>query len=258
MLIVGRSMHPRLLTPAVLATIDYELKAGMSPSSIHASTGVSERYIRTLRSRINDLGSIKHHQIARRGRPRRITAEMIDDIKYLLDTRPSIYQEELQYYLLDEWDTWASISTISRVIKDLKYSRKRLQRVAAQRDTTLRNEFWIDIQTIPIEYLVTVDESAVSEKHLDRKYGYSPRNTAAVETKLLRRTERFSLLPAYTIDGLLPSPLIAKSAINGEMFVNWLREVVLPQMQPYPAPRSVLLMDNCSTHRIIVSLNMLF
>jgi len=38
-------------------------------------------------------------------------------------------------------------------------------------------------------------------------------------------------------------------SFNGPTFLNFL-DGVLSQMNPYPAPKSVLVMDNCSIHHI--------
>jgi len=58
------------------------------------------------------------------------------------------------------------------------------------------------------------------------------------------------LLPAYTIDGFLKHPLIIRGAVDGELFVEWLIHAVIPQMNPFPEERSILIIDNCSTHRV--------
>ena len=101
--------------------------------------------------------------------------------------------------------------------------------------------------------LVYVDQSAVNELNLQRKYGYAPRGFATTEVRELRRTERWSVLPAYTSIGYLPEPLIVKSSVDGDIFAAWLEDSVLPQMNSYfddpSAERSILIMDNNSTHR---------
>ncbi|KAF1815542.1 hypothetical protein P152DRAFT_390625 [Eremomyces bilateralis CBS 781.70] len=106
----------------------------------------------------------------------------------------------------------------------------------------------------PVDWLVFVDESACSERTLLRKYGYSPRSTPAIDVQWLRRIERWSLLPAYDSNGYLEDPLIVKAAVDGEIFKEWLQECVLLKMNPFPGPRSILIMDNRSTHRITVGL----
>ncbi|EJD32953.1 hypothetical protein AURDEDRAFT_23114, partial [Auricularia subglabra TFB-10046 SS5] len=59
---------------------------------------------------------------------------------------------------------------------------------------------------------------------------------------------RFSVLPALTVDGLLFSQ-VHDGAYDGDAFLSFL-EGLLPCMNPYPAPRSVLVMDNCNIHHV--------
>ena len=97
------------------------------------------------------------------------------------------------------------------------------------------------------------DESSMSGKTLDRKFGYAPRGNPAVKVRPKVRTDRYSLLPAYTKDGFLEDPLIVKGSVDGDQFVEWLQYKVLPQMRPFPEPRSVLIINNCRTHHVQVS-----
>ncbi|KAJ7196592.1 hypothetical protein B0H12DRAFT_998288, partial [Mycena haematopus] len=59
---------------------------------------------------------------------------------------------------------------------------------------------------------------------------------------------RYSLLPALTCDGLIYSH-VKEGGYDGEEFCLWL-EGLVRQMQPYPAPRSILVIDNCSIHHV--------
>lgn len=59
---------------------------------------------------------------------------------------------------------------------------------------------------------------------------------------------RYSLLPAITCDGYIHAH-IKKGGYNGEEFCSWL-EGLMPHMRPYPAPRSVLVIDNCRIHHV--------
>jgi hypothetical protein len=60
--------------------------------------------------------------------------------------------------------------------------------------------------------------------------------------------DRYSLLPAITVDGLIYSH-IKVGGYNGEEFLEYL-EGLMDQMNPYPAPRSVLVIDNCWIHHV--------
>jgi len=59
---------------------------------------------------------------------------------------------------------------------------------------------------------------------------------------------RYSLLPAITMNGIVYSH-IKKGGYNGEEFLEWL-EGLLQVMNRYPAPNSVLILDNCCIHHV--------
>jgi transposase len=96
--------------------------------------------------------------------------------------------------------------------------------------------------------LVFVDESGAHERTGDRKYGWSLRGLASIEYSSIKCSERWSILPALTLDGWIDC-LIFQGGITAQIFVDWLEQKVLPQCNPYPGPRSVLIMDNASIHK---------
>ena len=60
----------------------------------------------------------------------------------------------------------------------------------------------------------------------------------------LKRSKRWSLLPAYTSQGYIPGWLIHQGAVNGPRFIQWIKNEVFTRMRPYLQPHSVLVMDN--------------
>jgi transposase len=95
---------------------------------------------------------------------------------------------------------------------------------------------------------VFLDESASNERTGDRKYGYGPIGGDAPSMKrLLKRSLRWSVLPAYTIEGYI-STLTFQGGITKVIFENWLEFQVLPLCNQWPLPRSVIVLDNCSCH----------
>ncbi|KAF8837048.1 hypothetical protein BDN67DRAFT_909949 [Paxillus ammoniavirescens] len=58
---------------------------------------------------------------------------------------------------------------------------------------------------------------------------------------------RYSILPALTLDGIIAYDII-EGSVTGERFIQFLKDHVMPFTTPYPGPRSVLVMDNCSIH----------
>lgn len=90
-----------------------------------------------------------------------------------------------------------------------------------------------------------IDESGANERTGSRKFGWSPKGLACHEFESIKRSERWSILPAMTVDGYLGNPLIYQGGINAEIFCAWLAEDVLPQL----LEGSILIMDNASIHR---------
>ena len=59
---------------------------------------------------------------------------------------------------------------------------------------------------------------------------------------------RFSVLPALALDGVIYSS-IQIGSFNGDTFLEFIQGLC-QEMNPYPAPRSVLVLDNCSIHHV--------
>lgn len=58
----------------------------------------------------------------------------------------------------------------------------------------------------------------------------------------------YSILPAISLDGVIHLEVIDR-AFTGHEFTNFIRGV-LDQMQPWPLPNSVLVMDNAPIHKV--------
>lgn len=97
---------------------------------------------------------------------------------------------------------------------------------------------------------MVVDETASNERGLDRRWGWSPRGTACRMTDSMAiTTKSWSILPAIGINGYLEIDIF-QGSFNSNRLVLFIRKL-LKKMTPFPGPRSVLIMDNCSTHHAI-------
>ena len=65
---------------------------------------------------------------------------------------------------------------------------------------------------------------------------------------LLKRSPKWSLLPAYMIDGYL-DPLVYQGNITAEIFEDWMENRVLPQCNPWPGKNSIIIIDNYGIYR---------
>ena len=105
----------------------------------------------------------------------------------------------------------------------------------------------VQLSGLRYDQLIYIDESAANERSLDRKYGWSPKGQPAGLISPAKRSKRWSILPVYTYDGFIDWEII-RGSYNSIMFINFIKEKVIPHTTLHPGPRSVLIMDNAKIH----------
>ncbi len=70
-----------------------------------------------------------------------------------------------------------------------------------------------------------------------------------VVSQILTRDHRYSILPAITLNDGIIECMIVEGSFNGDLFASFISDLVL-KMQPFPAPKSVIVMDNCAIHKV--------
>ena len=88
-----------------------------------------------------------------------------------------------------------------------------------------------------------VDESAANERTKDRKHRRAPIGVRPTEHRPHKRSERRSILPAYTNRGGYISYEIVQGSITKDLFLESLGNKVMQHFNPYnpanPLPNSV-------------------
>lgn len=121
------------------------------------------------------------------------------------------------------------------------------------------------------DQLVFLDESSFDRRTPGRRYGWAPRGQRAyAPTHFVRGTRyaylfqwnlwhphsqivmnlavsRYSVLPAMSLSGILAVD-IREGSFTKASFKEFV-EKLLTQMQNYPKPNSVIIMDNCRIHK---------
>jgi hypothetical protein len=167
------------------------------------------------------------------------------------EDQPTAYLDEAQQAIYDEFEVETSERAIYRLLERRNWSRKVVQQRAAQQCRQLRSAWRAQQIDWSIDDICFLDESASNERTGDRKRGYSLVGLPALGFVPLKRSERWSVLPALTSKGFLDNPLIYQGGVNTELFNNWVELSVFPQLVPMLAegrqPRIIL--DNASIHR---------
>lgn len=66
---------------------------------------------------------------------------------------------------------------------------------------------------------------------------------------------RYSILPCISLDGILHASII-EGSFDSEKFGEFI-DILLTQMNPFPGPNSVVVMDNCRIHKLPFILKMI-
>lgn len=166
------------------------------------------------------------------------------------EANPTAYLDEMAWYLQHTCGVAVHITTVWRTLRRRGWSRTYVRRRAAERCLVLKAVFLGRMVAFDPRQLAFLDESCADERTGWRSYGWSPVGVEATVEGSMRRSPRWSILTAYTLDGYLPGVLVEQITINAEVLLRWLQESVLPQLQ---AGYHIIIMDNASMHRSVVS-----
>jgi transposase len=155
------------------------------------------------------------------GRPRIVLRDDIDYIMRLVRLRPDWFGVELLRLL--EHNRFLSIhfSTIFRELKRQGISRKRLCKIASERNETVRSDF---IRRMAAEDAATIgfiDETSKDEQTWAPRYGYSKKgHHATIQAPFVRGT-RLSGTALLSIDGVVAST-VCEGSMTRARFLEWL------------------------------------
>ncbi len=139
----------------------------------------------------------------------------------------------MQDFLFNKFDLQVSIDTVSRTLSRACWSRKAIKARTVERSREL-HILWIGRQAIwTADQLVFLDKSASNERTNDRKFGWAPIGRECEVSRPFKRSERWSILPALSVNGYL-SYFIYQGSITAEIFELFLEQQVLPYYTPYP------------------------
>ena len=160
-----------------------------------------------------------------------------------------MYLEELQSELYELTGTWVHVSTTCCTVQHLGLTRKEVQRIALQCSEKLQLQFMAEISMFDPEMIIWVDETGSARRNSVRSYGYSLRGMRAISHDLRVSGQRINAIGAMSTEGM-EDVYIIEGNVTGEVFVKFVRNYLLPILQPFNGTNShsVVVMDNASVH----------
>ena len=125
---------------------------------------------------------------------------------------------------------------------------------AKQRDQALRDAFVRRMSLYRADQLVFLDESGLNTHLAERTHGWGPKGKKIRHQVSGQRSPNISLLPAMTQDGYIAC-CIFKGSVNQDKFLSFLETDLLQRCNPFPGPRSVIVLDNAPIHQAEVHLH---
>jgi transposase len=224
---------------------DMLLDGSLTRADMAKVAGCSDRTIRNIATNLRLFGRTKAPANGA-GRRRHITPPMLAALCDRLIEKPGLYRDEMAVFLYDEFGVLVSLSSISRALASIKWTKKATQRIANERNADLRDFYLHKLSAFRSYQLVYIDESGCDKRIGFRRTGWSPLGVAPVEVARFHRDRRHQILPAYTQDGVLLARVFQGST-DRAVFEDFV-EQLLHHCRPYPEPNSVLIMDNASFH----------
>lgn len=242
------------------------LAEGWIPEDVMEIFGVSASSLYRWRHNLEQYGSVVPPPNPTHGRPRLLTADQTDAVLSFLDECAARYLDEIMEWLAVHHEVAIGRSTLHAIIRDAGYTYKALRRKAAERNPESQEQFrQLQANHLTARMCICVDESSKDDRTIYRHFGWSAAGQRATIDADFTRGDRWSILPAMTVDGYIAVRVVPGSVDGAEFFDFITTDVVghcqtlhamladdqaqLPHMNAYPGERSVLILDNCAIHK---------
>lgn len=168
----------------------------------------------------------------------------------VLEMFPLLYEGELSEIIFQQTNYRYTNDQISRALDFEGFSRKKLDFRAKEQSIPLRILFRSAVSQFSANQLVFADETHAKPEDVRRKYGYAIDAKPAfmrIRNMAHGDSEPISALCAMSLDGIFAVRTVDKN-VDTDLFIQTLEATFLPRMNPYPQPRSVLVLDNAPVH----------
>jgi transposase len=162
----------------------------------------------------------------KKGRPRLLIREDIDYILHLVRARPDWFGVELARLLEHNRFLSVHFTTIYRELKRLRISNKKLHKIAAERNETVRSDFMLRMAAYDPATIGFIDETSKDERTWSRNRGWAPKNFPASMAAPFVCDTRLSGTGLLTLDGMV-AVTVCKGSMTRAMLIEWLEHDVV-------------------------------
>jgi len=160
-----------------------------------------------------------------------------------LEAHPDAILEEHCRLWEAETGVKVSISTMSRAILRLNWTRKKKALEASERKEEERQEWREQAKDVEANKYRFIDETG-SNLALTRLYARAPKGKRARGTILRKRGKNVTMITDLSLQGL-GERFILDGAANGDLFEAYVEQILAPTLKI----GEIVVMDNCSIHK---------
>jgi transposase len=215
---------------------------GKSTADIAAFCGCCVAAVRRVRQQFRQRGSLQP-QTHLCGRTTLLTAQRKEQLQKLVERQPDATLAELGGQL----DRVFGTSTVDVWLRRMGLSCKKTLHAAepSRSDVAEQRKHWHQrLSDVPAERLVFVDESGVHTK-MTRLYGRSTVGQRLVCPVPHGHYQTTTMIAAVRLIGP-EAPWLFEGAMDGEMFLAWVRQGLVPTLHP----GDVVILDNLAMHKV--------
>jgi transposase len=212
--------------------------------------GVSRRSVRNWVKSFEKYGTVESRRVP--VERSRWPPEVMEFVKIFIENDPAFIIEELKDALEFKFPSLqnTSYATICRALRhDLQLTRKVICKRAAEASQNEIKSYIARLTPFFVcpEQLVFMDETSKNAKDYLRKFGWSKKGQKCHAALPFSRGKRLSVLAALDCKGFFAYDC-TEGTFDRAAFHNALVNKILPLMNPYPFPRSILILDNARIH----------
>lgn len=221
----------------------YEARqAGESTGDVAERFAVSTAFVRRLMQRFRQTGSLAPKPHA--GGPARKLAAHEQALRQAVGDHPDATPQEHQQRL----NLPASRVTVWRTLRRLGLRRKKKSTHAAEQNrpdvAEARRQWPEKVAGIDPQDLVFLDETSANTA-MQRTHGYAAKGERVVAASPLGGWQAVTFVGALTAGGLV-APWALQGAMNGDWFLAYIEQVLVPALRP----GMVVVMDNLPCHKV--------
>ena len=226
-------MYHRISRDVKIAAVKLYDRGLLSLEDITSCCGLSHRTFYRILKLWHETGEVVAEKNSLTGRLRLLNYNDVQYLTRLIQKNPDYFLDELLHLLQTNRFISVNYTTIHRELVRAGVNRKRLKRIAIERDEDQRADFIRRMAQYMPEELGFLDEVSKDERTVGRRYGRSKKGQRAEKAQPFVRGRRTSTVGLLSLDGFVAGTAV-EGSLTKESFLQWFEFTVVKSFFTLP------------------------